>query len=105
MAVDKDIRDAIEKVYDLNDGLDDGSFIYAFPFDHDLVDAFLNHYKDSLTDAFVPKADNDTDACPYLIARAGVDGGGYAVFVFTAGFEVEKLLDAVKCVVEGGTPD
>ena len=105
MAVDKDIRYAIEKVYALNDGLDDGSFIYAFPLDQDLVDAFLNHYKDALTDAFIPKTDDDTDACPYLIARAGVDGGGYAVFVFTAGFEVEKLLDAVRRVADGGTPD
>lgn len=103
--IEKKVRDAITKVYAINDEFGEKTDIYAFPFEEELIKGIMEKYKEYSASAYVPKTESEEDICPYVIFSFQYDNGGYRVFVFTAGLEVDRLLEAIRKVAIGEEPN
>ena len=103
--IEKQIRDAISKVYALNDEFGDKADIYAFPFEEEFIKGIMIQYKEYSSSAFVPKTESEEDICPYVLFSFPYDNGGYRVFAFTTGIEVDRLLAAIRKVAIGEEPE
>lgn len=106
--VTKSFRDAIDRVYALNDEVDEATEIFAFPLDKLAFEAIIASLKEYATDVFLPKSENgdsDDGVCSYIIARVKNDANGYTLYAFITDREVDRCIDAVRQAAAGNDPD
>ena len=104
--IEKEIQEAIQKVYALNNECPENTDIYAFPLDTVIFEAMMKYLKDFKTSIFLPKSKGDKDDdCPYAIASTENDGNGFSIFVFVSGEKTEKCIEAIRKIMVGEEPD